>query len=115
MAEKEKPRYIEESVPGMQITLAHIIRHPVDDLYEKLDMENTGDAIGLMVLTPTDSAIIAGDIAGKMGNVNLVYVDRFGGALYFIGDVSSVEASMMGVQRQMQMILGVHLCPITQN
>ncbi|MBQ9828098.1 MAG: BMC domain-containing protein [Lachnospiraceae bacterium] len=115
MAEKEKPRYIEESVPGMQITLAHIIRRPVDDLYEKLDMENTGQAIGLMVLTPTDAAIIAGDVAGKMANVNLVYVDRFGGALYFVGDTSSVEYSLMAVERQLKVILGVHLCPITSS
>ncbi len=114
MAEKEKQRYIEESVPGMQITLAHVIARPVPELYEKLDMENTGEAIGLMVLTPTDSAIIAGDIAGKMANVNLVYVDRFGGALYFVGDVSAVYSSVKAVEQQLEMILGVHTCPITQ-
>ena len=32
MQEERKERIIQESVPGKQVTLAHVIPHPVEDL-----------------------------------------------------------------------------------
>ena len=36
MGLENKERIIQEFVPGRQITLAHVIANPVDDLYAKL-------------------------------------------------------------------------------
>ena len=38
-----KQRIIQESVPGKQITLAHIIANPDDTLYRKLGLDPTVD------------------------------------------------------------------------
>ena len=53
MAE-EKQRIIQEFVPGKQVTLAHIIANPVDDLFKKLGVvgDNLG-AIGILTITPS--------------------------------------------------------------
>ena len=43
MDNQQKQRIIQEFVPGKQITLAHIIANPVEELCEKLgmiDMDN---------------------------------------------------------------------------
>ena len=57
-------RVIEESVPGKQVTIAHVIAAPVTDIYERLGIDNLG-AIGILTLSPYETAIIAADIATK--------------------------------------------------
>lgn len=94
----EKPqRIIEEYVPGKQVTLAHIIPNPVPDLYTKLGVLDVSGAIGFFTLTPSESAIIAADVASKASEVKIGYVDRFSGSLLIYGDVAAVEASMQAV------------------
>ena len=64
----EKTRIIQELVPGKQITIAHIIANPDEILYQKLGLdpakEHSG-AIGIVTMSPSETAIIAGDIAIK--------------------------------------------------
>ncbi|NYE58491.1 ethanolamine utilization microcompartment protein EutS [Carboxydothermus ferrireducens] len=97
MAEKmEKKRLIQEYVPGKQVTLAHIIAHPVRSLYEKLGLPEVG-ALGILTLTPGETAIIAADIATKAASVDIGFLDRFTGALLIIGDVASVETALKEV------------------
>ena len=55
-------RVIEESVPGKQVTIAHVIAAPVGDIYERLGIDDLG-AIGILTLSPYETAIIAADIA----------------------------------------------------
>ncbi len=55
-------RVIQESVPGKQITIAHIIASPMSDIYERLGIDEKG-AIGILTLSPYETAIIAADIA----------------------------------------------------
>ncbi len=95
---EQKTRIIQEFVPGKQVTLAHIIANPVPDLYKKLGIvgDYTG-AIGIMTITPSEAAIIAGDVASKAGDVSLAFVDRFSGSVVINGDVESVEASLRAV------------------
>ena len=57
-------RIIEESVPGKQVTIAHVIASPMHDIYERLGIEEAG-AIGILTLSPYETAIIAADIAVK--------------------------------------------------
>ncbi len=94
----DKQRIVQEYVPGKQITLAHLIANPVKDLYKKLGL-NTEDfqAIGVLTITPSEGAIIAADVATKAADVEIGFVDRFSGSLIITGDVSAVEAGLIGI------------------
>lgn len=94
----EKQRIIQEFVPGKQITLAHIIANPTEEIYQKLGLISEEiNAIGIMTITPSEGAIIAADIATKASDVRLGFIDRFSGALVITGDVSSVESAIRDV------------------
>lgn len=110
-----KQRIIQEFVPGKQVTLAHIIANPVDDLFKKLGItsENTG-AIGILTITPSEGAIIAGDVASKAADVYLAFVDRFSGSVVISGDVESVESSLIAVMDTLHGTLGFTPSPITR-
>lgn len=94
----QKQRTIQEYVPGKQVTLAHVIAHPVKAIYEKMGLPERG-AIGILTLTPGETAIIAADIATKAAPVDIGFLDRFTGAVVVIGDVSGVEAALQEVNR----------------
>ncbi|WP_330372751.1 BMC domain-containing protein [Lachnoclostridium phytofermentans] len=94
----EKQRIIQEFVPGKQITLAHIIANPTEEIYQKLGLISEEiNAIGIMTITPSEGAIIAADVANKASDVRLGFIDRFSGALVITGDVSSVESAIRDV------------------
>lgn len=101
----DKQRIIQESVPGKQVTLAHIIASPAPDLYERLGIE-AREAIGICTLTPCETAIIAADIATKASDVEIGFLDRVTGSLVIAGDVASVEAAMLAVNRTLEQLLG---------
>ena len=65
-----KQRIVQELVPGKQITLAHIIASPDGELYEKLGLDPRVEldraAIGIMTVTPAETAIIMADIASNL-------------------------------------------------
>lgn len=115
MAE-EKKRIIQEYVPGKQVTLAHLIANPNNDIYKKLGVitENR-DAIGILTITPSEAAIIGADAATKAANVEIVFVDRFSGSLVICGDVASVEAAMKGVISLLVNILHFSASEITRS
>lgn len=102
--EFDRKRIIQEYVPGKQVTLAHIIASPVQDLYERLGIEERG-AIGILTLTPSETAIIAADIATKASDVEIGFLDRFTGSLVISGDVASVEAAMIAINDTLQKLL----------
>ncbi|MEA5011327.1 MAG: BMC domain-containing protein [Angelakisella sp.] len=107
---EEKQRIIQEYVPGKQVTLAHLIANPNEDLYKKLGV--IGDrrgAIGILTITPSEAAIIGADVATKAADVEIVFVDRFSGSLVICGDVSSVEAALRDVLSVLENIL--HFTP----
>jgi len=93
---EKKQRMIQEFVPGKQVTLAHVIAHPVQEIYEKMGLPERG-AIGILTLTPGETAIIAADIATKAAEVEIGFLDRFTGALVIVGDVASVETALKEV------------------
>ena len=84
-----KHRIIQELVPGKEITIAHLIANPDEDLYIKLGLNPKIDysksAIGLMTITPAETAVIAADVAMKAAGVTLGFVDRFAGACRWCG------------------------------
>ncbi len=115
---KDKMRIIQEIVPGKQITLAHVIANPDEILYRKLGLDPSVDysksAIGIITMTPSETAIIAGDIAIKASGVEIGFVDRFSGTLIVTGTVSEVDASVNAVVAYAEKTLGFTVCPITK-
>ena len=115
---KDKLRIIQELVPGKQITLAHIIASPDDILYQKLglnpEIDYHRESIGIITMSPAETAVIAADIAMKSSNIDLGFVDRFSGTLIVTGTVSEVEASLAAVNEYAENVLGFKVCPVTK-
>ncbi len=115
----QKQRIVQELVPGRQITLAHLIANPDAVLYEKLGLDPKGDykrsAIGVLTVSPAETAIIFADIAMKASGIQLEFVDRFSGSLIVSGTVSEVEASMEAITEYGYEELGYAVCKITRS
>ena len=95
MGDESKQRIIQEYVPGKQVTLAHIIANPNEDIYKKLGLiVDKKDAIGILTITPSEASIIAADVATKASGASLGFIDRFSGSLVINGDISSVESAL---------------------
>ena len=113
---EEKQRIIQELVPGKQITLAHIIANPDAILYEKLGLnpavEYAKSAIGVLTVSPAETAIIIADIAIKASGAELGFVDRFSGSVIITGTVSQVEASIPAILSYTKETLGYTVCDI---
>lgn len=113
----EKPlelqRVVQESVPGKQVTIAHVIASPVDDIYERLGIDESG-AIGILTLSPCETAIIAADIATKAADVSIGFLDRFTGSVVITGDVQSVETSLQQVTTTLCDKLGFTTVEVTK-
>ncbi len=114
----EKTRIIRELVPGKQITLAHVIANPDKILYRKLGLDPAVDysksAIGILTVSPSETAIIAADIALKSSGAELGFVDRFSGTVIVTGTVSEVEASMEAITEYAKNKLGFSVCELTK-
>ena len=115
---QEKMRIVQELVPGKQITIAHIIANPDNILYKKLGLdpsiEYSKTAIGIVTMSPAETAIIAGDIALKSSGSELGFVDRFSGTLIVTGSISDVQASLTALVDYCKDVLGFTVCPITK-
>ncbi|MBH0229722.1 BMC domain-containing protein [Halobacillus yeomjeoni] len=111
---EEKKRFIQEFVPGKQITLSHVIANPDVDMFDKLGIEESG-ALGILTLTPSETVIIAGDYATKAAHVGIGFLDRFTGSLVLIGSVSEVDMSLREVNRFLSETLGYTPSAITKS
>ena len=115
---KDKMRIVQELVPGRQITLLHVIANPDPILYQKLGLdpavEYSKSAIGILTLSPAETAIIAGDIAIKASGAQLGFVDRFSGTVILTGTYSEVDASLKAVADYAEGTLGFTVCKITK-
>lgn len=107
-------RIIQESVPGKQVTIAHVIASPMADIFERLGIDNRG-AIGILTLTPYETAIIAADIATKTTDVEIGFLDRFTGSVVISGDVQSVETALEAVNETLKNVLGFETSQITRS
>lgn len=107
-------RTIQEYVPGKQVTLAHLIPNADEEVFEKLGLEETRGAIGILTITPSEASIIGADIAKKSGNVTIGFMDRFSGSVVITGEVSSVEFALKQVITNLSNILGFDTPEITR-
>jgi ethanolamine utilization protein EutS len=103
----DKQRIIQESVPGKQVTLAHVLANPKRDLYSKLGLDSEGRS--------AIAAIIAADMASKAANVHIEFIDRFSGAVLISGDVSSVEVSLTNVLQGFSELLQFSVVSLTRS
>ena len=115
---ENKQRIIQELVPGKQITLAHIIASPDPIMYGKLGLdpkvEYSKSAIGVLTVSPAETAIIMADVGMKSAGVELGFVDRFSGSVIVTGSVSEVEASIEAILQYVKGTLGYAVAPITR-
>lgn len=110
---KGMDRIIQETVPGKQVTLAHVIASPLQDIYDRIGVE-PGGAIGILTLTPYETAIIAADIATKAADVRLGFLDRFTGSVIITGDVDAVETALREVTEVLAGKLEFDTVPVTK-
>jgi ethanolamine utilization protein EutS len=112
-------RIVQELVPGKQITLAHTIANPDPILYRKLGLDPAVDyrgagAIGILTISPSETAVIAADLAMKSAGIELGFVDRFSGTLIITGTVSEVGASLRAILDYCKETLGFAVCEMTR-
>ena len=114
----EQIRIVQETVAGKEITFAHIMGGPAPIIYQKLGLNPQVDyrssAIGIMNMTPPESAVIASDIAVKSGNVYLGFADRFTGTLIITGEIADVNSAMTEIVDYFGNELGYVVCKITK-
>ena len=111
---QELERIIQESVPGKQVTIAHVIASPMSDIYDRLGIDETG-AIGILTISPYEASIIAADVATKAADVQIGFLDRFTGSVVVSGDVQSVETALKAVCTTLQNTLGFTVVDITRS
>lgn len=116
--ENKKLRIIQETVPGRQITLAHIIAKPREIVYQKLglnpNINYNGAAIGILTMSPSEMAIIGADIATKSTDIELGFVDRFSGTLIITGSITNVEVTLKSILNYTKNTLNFTICKITR-
>ncbi|CUH94336.1 hypothetical protein P22_0402 [Propionispora sp. 2/2-37] len=110
----EKPRMVQEYVPGKQVTLAHVIANPKAELCGKLGIEGSS-AIGILTITPSEAAIIAADMATKRAAVEIGFMDRFTGSVVLTGTVSAVETALLQVNCFLAATLGFVVPELTKS
>lgn len=113
-----KTRIVQELVPGKQVTIAHIIANPDESLYAKLGMKqdlNPAQAvIGILTVSPAETAVIAADLAIKAAGIMLTSIDRYNGTLMVTGSFSEVEASVKRILDYLEEQMGFDICGITR-
>ena len=114
----EIQRIVQEHVPGKEISIAHLIANPDEELYVKLGLnphiDYSKSAIGIMTITPAETAIIAADIAMKAAGITVGFVDRFSGTLIVTGTISETEAAIRAVLAYVESKMGFKVCDITR-
>lgn len=115
---EEQIRIVQETVAGKEITFAHVMGGPAPIVYQKLGLNPQVDyrssAIGIMNMTPPESAVIASDIGVKSGNIYLGFADRFTGTLIITGEISDVMSALTEVVTFFRDSLGYVVCDITK-
>lgn len=111
--EQISTRIIQEYVPGRQVTIAHVIANPDKPLCQRVGL-NLAEAIGIMTVTPGESAIIAGDLALKAADVEIGFLDRFSGTLVLSGKLSSVLVALEAANSGLNEVLGFYPARITR-
>ena len=116
---KDQIRIVQETVAGKEITFAHVMGGPDPIIYQKLGLNPQVDygssAIGIMNMTPPESAVIASDIAVKSGNIYLGFADRFTGTLIITVEISDVTSALTQIIDYLRDTLEYVDCKVTKS
>lgn len=115
-------RIVRVKVKGKEVSLAQLIGASETRIYQNLALhigthfgeDHTGESIGIIHVTPEESAIIAADVAMKSGNVEIGTLDRFSGSVIILGDRSNVRSALEGVIEFFEYKLKFTVCEITE-
>lgn len=107
-------------VAGREVCLAHILTPTQSCIYENLGLhigvhageDHTGEAIGLIRVTPWESILVAADVAMKSAHVEIGFMDRFCGALIITGELIDVQVAVEEVVRFFRNVLNFRVCDI---
>lgn len=114
-------RSVQVQTPGKEITLAHVIGSPEEEVFTNLALDigfhedfTPSGAMGIMNITPPESSIIAADIASKAGDVEIGFMDRFSGTLIIIGPRADVDQAMKENVQYFRDDLHYRVCKMSQ-
>ena len=89
-------------VPAKEVCLAHILNPSEERIYHNLALhigvhegeDHTGEALGMVRLTPWEAVVAAADVAVKSADVQLCFMDRFCGSLIVSGNLTDVQTAV---------------------
>ena len=96
-------------VPGKELSFAHVFT-PNDSVHEGED--HSGDAIGMVRVTPWEAIVVAADVAVKAAHVEVGFMDRFCGTLILTGGFTEVMTAVEEVVRFFHETLKFDVCKI---
>lgn len=71
-------------------------------------------AIGVLTLTPGETAIITADLAIKASAIQIGFIDRFSGTLIITGTISDVNIAFERILEYTSSELGFTVCRVTK-
>jgi ethanolamine utilization protein EutS len=115
-------RIVRVTVPGKEITLAHIIGVSEYPVYKNMALDigfhegydPTGKALGILHMCPWESTLIGADIAVKMGDIDIGFMDRFCGSLILLGEREDIKSAVYEIVRYFRDDLGYPACKVTE-
>ena len=115
-----KLRMTRVRVPGKSIDFAHVFTPSDSVVYSNLALDigvhegedHTGQSIGIIRMTPWEAVVVATDVAVKAADIEVGFMDRFGGALIILGGLSQVLTAIEEVVRFFRDELNFDVCEI---
>ena len=115
-----KLRMTRVRVPGKSIDFAHVFTPSDSVVYKNLALDigvhegedHTGQSIGIIRMTPWEAVVVATDVAVKAADIEVGFMDRFGGALIILGGFSQVLTAIEEVVRFFRDELHFNVCDI---
>ena len=115
-----KRRMTRVRVPGKSIDFAHVFTPSDSVVYKNLALDigvhegedHTGQSIGIVRMTPWEAVVVATDVAVKAADIEVGFMDRFGGALIILGGLSQVLTAIEEVVRFFRDELNFDVCEI---
>ena len=115
-----KLRMTRVRVPGKSIDFAQVFTPSDSVVYRNLALDigvhegedHTGQSIGIIRMTPWEAVVVATDVAVKAADIEVGFMDRFGGALIILGGLSQVLTAIEEVVRFFRDELNFDVCEI---
>lgn len=116
-------RTVRMRIPGKEVCLAHVITPTDVSIYHNLGLhigvhegeDHTGEAIGLIRITPWEGTVAAADIAVKAADVQIGFMDRFCGTLILLGQLTDVQTAVEEVVRCFKEELFFTVCEVQKS